>query len=540
MEQPNGRAAAIAATAGLLLAVCVYVLRLDRVVGLVVDDAWYVLLGQALARGDGYRLISSAATPIMPVVPPGFPAILSIVFRFSPEFPQNMLLLKSVSIAAMMGVGLLSYRYFVECRPVPWQLGIGISVATILTPGFVFLATSTVMAESVFTLGQLLTIIVIERSVRTGDDARGRRATLIAAVLAAATMLVRSTGVALIVAVVLYLVTERRWRRAVVFAAATSACLLPWTFYARAHEPTSAQRLEHGGAIAYAYSDSIRMRRAADPTSGQVTLRELPARVGENLVNVFGRDVGGVFVPAFFRGPDESGEEVVALGGQLGLTAGSMGSATATMIISFVLSSIALIGYVSAARARLTAAEVLLPISFAMIVAVPFFTFRYVLPLAPFLFFYLVEGIRTSTRWFERWMTGTRRDPWRLARIVILCIVGLDVYDHAQYIFDAHHADRAQRVDWIADAREVDAVLDWMKQNLEQEGAVATTNPALVYLETGRKTLAIDDHPNNWRKWKARGVRYVVSLRPGPLPESSYGYRLLYQSPRRRLWVIEM
>jgi hypothetical protein len=540
MEQPDRRAEAIAAIAGLLLVVCVYVLRLDRVVGLLVDDAWYVLLAKALARGDGYRLISSAATPIMPVAPPGFSALLSVVFRLGLDYPQNVLALKSVSIAAMMGVGVLTYWYFLECRPVPWPIRIGISLATVLTPGLVFLATSAVMPESVFALGQLLTMIVIHRSVRAAEDAKGRRQTLIAAVLAAATTLIRFAAVAMVVAVVWYLFKEGRWRRAVLFGAGTAACLIPWALYVQANAPTRAQRLEHGGPMALAYSDSIRMRQAADLRSGQVTVGEVPARIAENLVNLLVRDVGGVVVPVLFRGPDESGEEVLALGGRLGLTAGGMGSATATMIISCVLSAIALIGYVSAARTRLTVAELLVPISFAMIVVVPFFTFRYVLPLAPFLFFYLVEGLRAATVWIERRVTGTSRDPWRLARVAILCIVGLDLYDHAHYIFDARHADRREQVDWIADSGEIDAMLDWMKQNLAQDGAVATTNPALVYLATGRKTLAIDDYPNNWDRWKAGGVRYLVAARPVNLPDSSYGYRLLYQSSRRKLWVIEI
>src|SRR5678810_1146349 len=99
--EPGSRASAVVLSAAMLLALGAYLLRLDRVAGLVVDDAWYVLLGRALARGEGYRLVSSATTAIMPVVPPGFPAILSLIFRVGPDFPQNVLLLKAVSIAAM-------------------------------------------------------------------------------------------------------------------------------------------------------------------------------------------------------------------------------------------------------------------------------------------------------------------------------------------------------------------------------------------------------------------------------------------------------
>ena len=79
-----------------------------------------------------------------------------------------------------------------------------------------------------------------------------------------------------------------------------------------------------------------------------------------------------------------------------------------------------------------------------------------------------------------------------------------------------------------------------MKQNLQQEGAVATTNPGLVYLATGRKTLSIDHYQDNWRRWKAGGVRYAVALRPVPLPDTTTLFRLLYESSRRKLWVIEL
>ena len=66
------------------------------------------------AKGSGW----SARRPraIMPVVPPGFPAILAVIFRIGPDFPQNVLLLKSVSIAAMLAVGPLTYCFLTEYR----------------------------------------------------------------------------------------------------------------------------------------------------------------------------------------------------------------------------------------------------------------------------------------------------------------------------------------------------------------------------------------------------------------------------------------
>src|SRR5262245_9076851 len=87
----------------------IYWLRLDRVVGLYVDDAWYVLLGQAMATGQGYRLTNSPSPGILPFYPPGYPFLLSLVFRLAPQFPQNFLFLKSVSCLAMFGLGCAVY-----------------------------------------------------------------------------------------------------------------------------------------------------------------------------------------------------------------------------------------------------------------------------------------------------------------------------------------------------------------------------------------------------------------------------------------------
>src|SRR5215213_138651 len=101
----------------------------------MVDDAYYVLMARTLSEGHGYRLISSATTAMVPLYPPGFPAILSTIFFFSPEFPANVFLLKGVSIAAMFGVALLTYSYM-RRRQVQEKLAVCAAVAVTLTPAF--------------------------------------------------------------------------------------------------------------------------------------------------------------------------------------------------------------------------------------------------------------------------------------------------------------------------------------------------------------------------------------------------------------------
>jgi hypothetical protein len=81
-------------------------------------------------------------------------------------------------------------------------------------------------------------------------------------------------------------------------------------------------------------------------------------------------------------------------------------------------------------------------------------------------------------------------------------------------------------------------VFAWMATHATEPGHVATSNPALVYLRTGRRTVAIDDVEDNWRRWKQHGVRYLVCLRPSELPSAQVRYTLLYRSARQGLWIV--
>jgi hypothetical protein len=111
--------------------------------------------------------------------------------------------------------------------------------------------------------------------------------------------------------------------------------------------------------------------------------------------------------------------------------------------------------------------------------------------------------------------------------------VTLHLLDHGMYRMHVQNAV------WLEDAREVDQVIEWMQRELKEPGSVASTNPALVFLRTGRRSLAIDDARGRWPAWRALGVRYVVSLRSQELPAPSLPYRVLFKTPRSGLWVVE-
>ena len=366
---------AIAGVAGaLLLALIIYGLRLNKIIGHpFVDDAYYVLLAKALATGQGFTLINTPSPGIMPLYPPGFPWLLSLVYRLSPQFPQNLWLLKSVSLVAVLGAGVVAYRYFVRYRGLPPYLAFGIVMATVLNPALVHFATSTVMSECVFTLVQLLTIIVIERCV----SLKGAwRYALLGAALASFAFLTRSVGVTLVAATVAYLLKERLLRAAMIFVAGTVLCVGPWMIYSRLHTPTPAQRQEQKGYILESYATQFWQRSAGDIDSGTISLGELPARIWKNTAEIMGQDFGVLVASRLLPilGP------------------------TVMALLSFLLSALAILGFVATVRERITVAEITVLLSLMITVAWPWAPLRFILPLTPFLVFYLLMGLRAIYR----------------------------------------------------------------------------------------------------------------------------------------------
>ncbi|HEX5068829.1 MAG TPA: hypothetical protein VFV78_01335 [Vicinamibacterales bacterium] len=522
----------------LLAGLALYLLRLDNVAGLIGDDAWYVVLAKGIAQGSGPSVISSAGSQFLSqVYPPGFPAILSLVVLVTPDFPANIPFLKSVSIVAMLASGLLTYRYALRVRGLSRTLATLIAVATVITPALVFLTTSTLMSEAVFLFVELAAVLAIERAASAADDRTGRRFGWLAGALAASAFLIRTAGLTIGVAALLYFGWKRRRATAVAFAAVAVMLVLPWMVYARMHAPTRAELVDHGGLMSMKYTDQFWTSEAGTVTSRPKTAKDLPARIERNTVNIAIRDMGGVFVPLLFRTSGESGLEVIGLGPPEDGRVPSMGSALGTKIISLGLTALAVLGCVVTLRRGMTVTEPMIVLALAMIIAWPFWTFRFVLPLVPFLLCYFVAGLDAIT-------DAVRRAQWRLvpapaaaARMFLCVVVGLNVVDHAQYIAQAYGDPRG--VSWKAHADDIDNVFTWIREKGTREGVVAADNPALVFLRTGRKTIASDSLDNRWARWQRMGVRYVVSISDGSLmvdPRATLRYRLGDQN----IWAYEL
>jgi hypothetical protein len=481
------------------------VLRLDRVVGLCIDDAWYALLAQALATGQGYQVINSPTPGILPLYPPAYSFLLSLVYRLAPQFPQNVTALKLVSVAAMLGVGWASYYYFKREREWPSLLSLLSALTVTLTPSLVFLATSTLMSECVFMLAQLLALLALEACVRADQSRRAWQFAALSGALAAAAFLTRSAAATLIVAAVIYLLKERRKRAALIFAACVILLAGPWTIYARLHAPTKEQRTEQGGVIIKDYQSYFWQERMGDGEYRNIGLGELPERVWRNAGIIAKYNTQMLFAPLFVRSSKLSGEEALVQG-------------TGSIFLSLLLSALLILGAVIAVRRRITAVEIAVALSLLLTVLWPWEPFRFVLPLTPFLFGYLLTGVgwlREVLR--EKLQIRMSPAPWAALMIVTGAVLALQLFDHIGYLRARDDKTAAEYIPWNEIFTENEAALDWLRQRTPADAVIATKNPALVYLYTGRKSISGDTPAANWENWKRLNVRYLAYISTTPV-----------------------
>ena len=204
-------------------------------VGAIRDDSMYVLLAKALATGQGYRWLHLPGTPAAIHFPPGYPAVLALLWTLFPGFPGNVIVFKLANalFAALAAIGVARLvRTRFEMSEMSAQ---AIAIAALLASPVLTLV-ARVMSEPLFLALLVPTLILAETIV---ENSRTRTPDLVAlGLLCGLATLVRTHGIALVAAVTMLLLLRRRWRDAGMFAGVAVLVLAPWQWWVAAHSGT--------------------------------------------------------------------------------------------------------------------------------------------------------------------------------------------------------------------------------------------------------------------------------------------------------------
>lgn len=222
------------------------------------DDAVYLALARALRDGS-YRELWVPGTPIHAMYPPGYPLLLAMIGATgSADVPRMIGLNIGASVMALFLTAILA------CRIAPW-LGVATVIVLAPNPGLVHAAGFST-AEPVFTALVLATLVAVP-----GVGARANGRLVVAGACAIGASLTRSIGVALIIALLLDWMLDRRWRAAALLGAASALTVGSWLAWT-----VRAPRLAEGSSY---IADAV-FTPAAAPTPFVMVLA---ARVAENV-----------------------------------------------------------------------------------------------------------------------------------------------------------------------------------------------------------------------------------------------------------------
>jgi hypothetical protein len=199
----------------------------DALAGVFYDDGIYLVGAKALATGTGYRNIHLPEP--FPIVhyPFLYSAMLSLLWRVWPAFPQNLALFALFDAAALAGAAWVISAHARRIALPSW-LSYGVTIL-----GFTAVPMLTIigmrLSEALFLLLAAGAVAVADRDEVTTRDAG------LAGALAGLATLTRSIGIAIIAGVALGLLLRSGPRRALIAGAAAVVFAMPWTLWVVVH-----------------------------------------------------------------------------------------------------------------------------------------------------------------------------------------------------------------------------------------------------------------------------------------------------------------
>jgi hypothetical protein len=200
-------------------------------VGAFQDDAIYTILAKALATGQGYRMIDLPGSPNATHYPPGYPLVLSILWKLWPDFPRNVTLFKFANAFFLSAAAVGTYRYVRSRFGAPVSAAAAAALAGTLSI-VILLITGVVLSEPLFMALLLPTLIACERACDDGEI----YSAFIAGLLIGALAMVRTVGVFVLPAAGLVFLVRRQWKSIIAVALGSAIFLVPWQLWVSAHQ----------------------------------------------------------------------------------------------------------------------------------------------------------------------------------------------------------------------------------------------------------------------------------------------------------------
>jgi len=412
--------------------------------GVFEDDGIYVILGKALAGGEGYRYLNLPGAPFATHYPPGYPLFLALLWKISPQFPQNVAVFTFANAGFLALAAFGTFRFGRDRLRLSTLGAATVAVAgTVSVPALIFGVF--VLSEPMFMAALIFLLIYAER---VADEADWRSA-LFVGLAGGALAMIRTTGMFVVPAFALVLLTRRKFGPAACAVVGGAVFLVPWHVWVAAHGSEIAPVLlgKYGPYDAWLGNA---MREHGLPFVWDVIVRNMRALYGMVWVMFTGSETS----PSVLRPP-----------------------------AAIVATTLVAIGAWRLAR-RAPVTIWFLAAYMALVVVWPFEPTRFVWALLPLFCAMLALGIG--------FVAGRRpvAVSLRVARYAALAACAVLVVGFAWYNVNGV---RQKWVDSVprAIAGRATPVVEWVRRSTRPTDIIATEDDPLIYLYTGRRAIPV-------------------------------------------------
>ena len=438
------------------------VLNPDRF-GTYHDDGIYVTTAKSIATGQGYRIISLPTEPAQTKYPPLYPFLLSLVWRVNSDFPQNLIPMLWLSIAASIGFLAIAWKYLVVCDyATPWQSTIAVALAA-FNSWTIVLSTS-VMSEMLYAMLSVTALYFAERL----DRRTGWLASVGTGVICGLAFLTRTSGIAVVLALTAYLIARRSWKPLIGSIGVALLFVMGWITWSYLNRTQTV-----GVNVAY-YTNYLQDVREV---IGNIQSLNEASKLTV-VMTILGKNLLGLIVVSI---------PLICSGGLSDISRGASHGVFVVMSLFVVLVMFMLIvsNIIRRISTRLQLLYLYLFFYLAIHLVTPYTTYdRYLIPLLPFLLLFFVSelsrlfsGVRNQLRsrqGFTNQLSGA------VVGVATLAIVGVVLFGYLRGIqLQVSLIDRQ--------AGEEEQIVRWMVSNTEVSDTIISFRDPVYFLRTGRK-----------------------------------------------------
>ncbi|MBI5352860.1 MAG: hypothetical protein HZB50_09510 [Chloroflexi bacterium] len=427
------------------------------------DDAHYIILAESISSGHGYELINFPHPQIERAFPPGWPILLT---PFTFFFPGNYTILKLFSLLLWLASLPLIYFLFSKWIQSPYlEILIGLVALNPLLVG----TSVTVMSESAYLFFSLITLILFDA---WNKEKKGYWFVILIALAALYSQLIRTIGISLFIALILYFLFTRRLREAVITFGvfALGALLQFW------------MNLRNGGSVVSAGYESQVFNGSVIEKVGQMWM---------NLLGYLNETIAGSLVPIF-------GERFTGYVGSI-----------IPLLLNIGILLLLIMGWILS-RKKFHLMDLYVLIYFVGVLAfwnpkVGSVKARFLIPMIPFLYFYLMQGLKWL---FDRIPKFNARLMVVTCGLVALILLGRNFQDWRSPV-NLQMTDMSIGTGWVAKNAPADAI-------------VMVNEPVPAYVQMRRRTVTFPFNLKNIEEYLVKqGVDYIIIAPALQSPRSS-------------------